>query len=384
MPHVIAHSYDVSEQPSVAPFRLERLGTIMEPEPGNPLEVEGVLNPGGIRGPDGQFYLFPRLVGRGNYSRIGIAQVLFSDTGDPVGVKRLGVVLEPTAEYELRPGGGGCEDPRLSFVENLQRYVMTYTALGPQGPRIALAISDDLFHWQRVGLASFHPYGTLDFNGIDNKDALIFPTAIPDPTGKPAMAMVHRPLFPGTHPHQTAEAPPRRPVDLHRESIWISYCPSAIESGQPHCLCDFSSHHRLASPVAPWERLKIGAGTPPVLTQHGWLLFYHGVHEITDAHAAKRRLCYSAGVMVLSPAHPRFIRYRSAEPVLAPELPVEREGIVPGVVFPTAIDHRTDAGLPNRFDVYYGMADSRIGVASLHLPEHLPPGACADQAEAKV
>src|SRR5258705_11497671 len=122
---MMAYSYEASEQSSVAPFRLARLGVVMEPEPGNPLEVEGVLNPGGIRGPDGQFYLFPRLVGRGNYSRIGIAQVLFSDAGDPVGVKRLGVVLEPTAEYELRPGGGGCEDPRLSFVENLRRYVMT-------------------------------------------------------------------------------------------------------------------------------------------------------------------------------------------------------------------------------------------------------------------
>jgi len=89
----------MSEQSPVAPFRLERLGVIMEPESSNPLEVEGVLNPGGIRGPDGQFYLFPRLVGRGNYSRIGIARVLFNEAGDPVGVTRLGVVLEPETEY---------------------------------------------------------------------------------------------------------------------------------------------------------------------------------------------------------------------------------------------------------------------------------------------
>ena len=381
---MMAHSHEASEQSSVAPFRLERLGVLMETEPGNPLEVEGVLNPGGIRGPDGQFYLFPRLVGPGNYSRIGIAQVLFNEARDPVGVKRLGVVLEPEADYELRPGGGGCEDPRVSFVEPLHRYVMTYTALGPQGPRIALANSEDLFHWQRIGLASFQPHGTLDFNGVDNKDALIFPTAIPDPSGKPAMAMIHRPLFPGTHPRQTAKAPPRRPVDLHRESIWISYCPSVIESGEPHCLCHFSSHHRLASPVAPWERLKIGGGTPPVLTPLGWLLFYHGVHEITDAHAAARRLCYSAGALVLSSAHPSSVVYRSPEPVLGPELLAEREGVVPEVVFPTAIDKRTDADSPNRFDVYYGMADSRIGVASFQLPGHLPPGAHADQPEAKV
>ena len=67
-------------------FQLQRLGQIMEPEPGNPLEVEGVLNPAAARGPDGKLYLFPRLVARGNYSRIGIARVQFNDAGDPTGV----------------------------------------------------------------------------------------------------------------------------------------------------------------------------------------------------------------------------------------------------------------------------------------------------------
>ena len=82
---------------------MKRLGLMMEPEPGNPLEVEGVLNPAGVRGPDGQFYLFPRLVAKGNYSRIGIARVKFNEAGDPVGVERLGIALEPETDYELRP-----------------------------------------------------------------------------------------------------------------------------------------------------------------------------------------------------------------------------------------------------------------------------------------
>jgi len=69
---------------------------------------------------------------------------------------------------------------------------------------------------------------------------------------------------------------------------------------------------------------------------------------------------------------PVAIRYRSPEPVLSPELSKEREGIVPNVVFPTAIDRRDDLGLPDRFDVYYGMADSCIGVARLDLPAILP------------
>jgi beta-1,2-mannobiose phosphorylase / 1,2-beta-oligomannan phosphorylase len=126
-------------------LKLRRLGLIMEPEPGNPDEVDGTLNPAAVRGPDGQLYLFPRLVAKGNYSRVGIARVKFNQAGDPCGVERLGIALEPEADYELRPnGGGGCEDPRVTFVESFQRYVMAYAAFSASGPRIALAVSAPL------------------------------------------------------------------------------------------------------------------------------------------------------------------------------------------------------------------------------------------------
>jgi predicted GH43/DUF377 family glycosyl hydrolase len=69
------------------------------------------------------------------------------------------------------------------------------------------------------------------------------------------------------------------------------------------------------------------------------------------------------------------------KPVLTPELPQERNGTIANVVFPTGIDRRDDLGTPDRFDVYYGMADNRIGVARLNVPENLPPGAAADPPE---
>jgi predicted GH43/DUF377 family glycosyl hydrolase len=366
-------------------FELKRLGTMMEPEPGNPQEVEGVLNPAAARGPDGQLYLFPRLVGKGNYSRIGIARVLFNEAGDPTGVERLGIALEPEADYERRLGGaGGCEDPRVTFLEPLQRYVMTYTAFSPQGPRIALAQSKDLFHWQRLGLATFTPCNGIALDSVDDKDSSLFPVAIPNPTGRPEIALLHRPLFPGTRPEETARLPAIRAVDLDRESIWISYCSLSMEGTGPDRFGKFTSHHRLATPVSGWERLKIGAGTPPILTRHGWLTVYHGVSDLARPNGKAHQLCYSAGVMVLSKEHPQVIRYRSAEPVLKPESPQERHGTIANVVFPTGIDRRDDLGLPDRFDVYYGMADSRIGVARLDVPEILPPEAVADPPEAKV
>ncbi|MEP6668659.1 MAG: glycosidase [Chthoniobacter sp.] len=362
-------------------FQLKRLGLLMEPEHGNPHEVEGTLNPAAVRGPDGRLYLFPRLVAKGNYSRIGIARVKFNEAGDPSGVERLGIALEPEADYERLPGGGGgCEDARVTFVAPLRHYVMTYTALSAIGPRIALAMSEDLFHWKRIGLATFAPYRGVDFVHVDNKDASIFPIAIPNHAGKMQLTLLHRPLFPGTRPEETVCQGEGRWVDREHESIWISYCPMPPEGLEPHRPGLFNSHHRLATPVSAWEQLKIGGGTPPVQTRHGWLILYHGVSKTTRPDEAGRELCYSAGIMVLSEEHPQKIRYRSPTPVLTPQSPEELRGTIANVVFPTGIDRRDDLGTPDRFDVYYGMADSRIGVARLTLPEYLPEGAPADVA----
>lgn len=354
-------------------FHLNRLGLLMEPEPGNLNEVGGVLNPATARGPDGKLYLFPRLVAKDNFSRIGIARVDFNDTGDPCGIERLGIALEPEADYELQGDGrGGCEDPRVTYIEHFKRYVMTYTALSRTGPRIAIAVSEDLFEWTRLGLATFESYRGIDFVHVDNKDASLFPVAIPNHRGKMQLAMIHRPLFVGSRPEETNCDDRSRRVNLKHESIWISYCPMALEDLVPDRLGLFNSHHRLATPVEPWESLKIGGGTPPVMTRHGWMILYHGVHATESVGGTNKHLCYSAGAMILSAQHPQKILYRSVEPLLTPHLPHEREGVVENVVFPTGIDCRFDLGQPDRFDIYYGMADSRIGVASLLVPQQLP------------
>jgi predicted GH43/DUF377 family glycosyl hydrolase len=355
----------------VPDFQLKRLGMIMSPLPGDPREAEGVLNPAVTRGPDGQLYIFPRLVARGNYSRIGVGRVLFDAAGDPVGVERMGVALEPEADYERNPAGGGCEDPRITYYEPLRLYVMTYTAFSSLGPRIAVAVSEDLRAWTRRGLVTFSPGDGFDFEGVDNKDASVFPYSVPGPHGHPTVAMLHRPLFKGSRPRDTVRRPRSGAPDIAKESIWISYSRMGA-SGEPRGLPAFGAHHRLASPAAEWERLKIGGGAPPVLCRHGSLIVYHGVHDLERETTSGRRMCYCAGVMVLSREHPLRILYRSANPVLVPEGPLECHGTVDEVVFPTGIDRRDDLGTPDRFDVYYGMADDRIGVARLDVPEHLP------------
>src|SRR5690349_4630838 len=223
---------------------MRRLGVLMEPDRNDEKEVEGVLNPAAARGPDGQLYLFPRLVGKGNYSRIGIARVQFDDQGDPCDVERLDVALEPEEDYEKNPEtGGGCEDPRISYVEPLERYIMAYTAYGPQGPRIALAESRTLLKWRRLGPVVFGETAPVNFNNVFNKDGVLFPAAIPDPDGVPSLGLIHRPLFPGSQPHEMIDSDTR--PRLHHESLWISYCQRPTKAED---LCHLGAHHRLMSP----------------------------------------------------------------------------------------------------------------------------------------
>jgi predicted GH43/DUF377 family glycosyl hydrolase len=335
-------------------YQLERLGVVMEPLPGDPREVEGVLNPACARGRDGELYLFPRLVARGNFSRIGRARVLFDEGGKPSGVERLGVVLEPDEDWEQNHITAGVEDPRITFVDSLDAYVMAYAAYGPLGPRIGLAASRDLVKWERLGPVSFvyQPSLRTDLNLYPNKDAMFFPEPVPGPDGKPAYAMLHRPMWnlSGIGPNAGRSLPAG--VKDGRQSIWVSFAPADAVRGDLRALSRLGQHRLVAEPQQPWEGIKIGGGTPPIRVPEGWLIVHHGV-------TAGRR--YVAGAMLLDPQDVSRVLSRSELPLLEPETNEERQGTVPNVVFPTAIDGRDGGGA----DVYYGMADFRIGAARL-------------------
>jgi predicted GH43/DUF377 family glycosyl hydrolase len=345
------------------PWRVKRLGIVMEPDPADPREAGGVLNPAVARGPDGELYLLPRLVAAGNYSRIGLARIIRDGRGDPRGVERLGVVLEPVEPYERNSHtGGGVEDPRVTFVASLGAFAMTYTALGEAGPRVAVALSRDLVHWQRLGLVRFAPHQGLDFGALNNKDAFLFPEPITAPDGRRALALIHRPDLRQYPCAGLRVLSPVSGIIEQRPSMWLSYAP--LDELTAERLPVFGHHHLLAGPAQDWEHLKIGGGTPPVRVGAAWLVLYHGVAgRIVEGQAAQRGVRYSAGLLLLDGQDPRRILYRSARSLLAPEVAGERIGVVPRVVFPTGLDARPDGTQ----DLYYGMADSRIGVARLWL-----------------
>jgi predicted GH43/DUF377 family glycosyl hydrolase len=161
------------------PFRITRLGVLMRRKPHDPDEARGVLNPGCVRGRDGQLYLFPREVSRGNCSCIGICRVEFGADGYPTHALRMAHALDPTESYErVSAALYGCEDARVVYVPLLDRYVMTYVALTSIGPRISLAISADALRWQRLGLVDFMLEQDIDLNVYCNKDPLLFPAPV--------------------------------------------------------------------------------------------------------------------------------------------------------------------------------------------------------------
>jgi predicted GH43/DUF377 family glycosyl hydrolase len=351
------------------PFGVERLRVVMESDPQNPDEAWGVLNPGCARGRDGELYLFPRIVADNNLSRVGIARVLFDSDGDPSGVERMGYALEPTESYERNAHTAGCEDPRVTFIRELDKYVMTYTAFGPLGPRIGVAISDDLFEWRRLGLTKFALGRGAEFDFYDNKDALIFPELLPDSRGRPSVVLIHRPDYKLSRAGSPAyHVLPRGATD-ERPSMWLSYAPVERLDDDLGNLTAFYDHRLVATPEGRWQSLKIGGGTPPVPTPHGWLTLFHGVsRQILEGASLQPSVYYAAGALVLDREDPTRVLYRSPEPILEPVTQGEKEGLVNNVVFPTALDVRGEG----RVDVYYGMADSRIGVGRLRVPESLP------------
>ena len=344
------------------PYTLTRAGVVMTPDAGEPFEAEGVLNPASGRDAQGELYLLPRLVASGNVSRVGLARVVV-DGGVPVGVEREGVVLAPDRDFERGRRNSGVEDPRTTFVPALGLHLMTYVAYGPLGPRTAVAVSRDLREWQRLGPVSFEYDDELgvDLALFHNKDTVFFPEPVTGPDGVESLAVLHRPVWDLGEVRAGEGAHPPAVLDEKRPSIWIAFVPLEAVRGDLGELTRWRHNRFLAGPEFPFEELKIGAGPAPIRVPEGWLLLHHGVTGYLEPGVDQQKnVNYAAGAMILDADEPWRILQRTAEPLLSAETEEERSGIVPNVVFPTAIERIDDA-----LWVFYGMADSKIGVARL-------------------
>ena len=281
-------------------MKLQRhvLNPILKPEPLHNWESRFVFNPAVVY--DGQlFHMLYRAQGEDMVSRLGYAVSV-----DGVHFKRLNEpVFEPANDDELY----GVEDPRITKIDD--HYYMLYTAYAPRGPRVALARTKNFFIWERLGRI---------LTDEENKDAALFPEKI---GGK--YVLLHR-------------IPP---------DIWLAYSDDLI---------NWTDFVKIASPRKErWDNLKIGAGAPPIKTEYGWLLLYHGVQKA-------ERSIYRLGFMLLDIEDLTKVLKRTEEPILEPKESWEKFGGVPNVVFSDAMVEYED-----KYYIYYGGADTVIAVATI-------------------
>jgi predicted GH43/DUF377 family glycosyl hydrolase len=275
-----------------------------------PYPAHAVFNPGATRLRDGTTLLLCRVEDRRGFSHLCAARSANGFDGwiiDP----------EPTLspDPERYPEElWGIEDPRITYVQELGRYAVAYTAFGKGGPGVALALTEDFRRFERCGLV-MQP---------DDKDAALLPCRIHG-----NYALLHRPMADsGAH-------------------IWISYSPDLRNWGG----------HRLVLPARRggwWDANKIGLSPPLIETPRGWLLIYHGVRRVASGSL------YRIGVALLDRDRPEQCLVRGESWIFGPEAPYEVQGDVGHVVFPCG----TTVGADNdTLLMYYGAADTSIGVA---------------------
>ena len=246
---------------------------------------------------------------------------------------------EPVFGPDLRLWEMSIEDARLTEIEDVvyMTYVITPTPSPPgavrrrlgiprpmqAGTRVALARVEDFYRFERLGVIT--PYHT------DQRDVVLFPEKI-----QGQYAAIHRPSnWIGTG------------YPVNRPGMWFAFL-----DGLPGRMYD---HKMIMEPEQPWEAWKIGAGPPPIKTDAGWLLIYHGVDP---------GRVYRAGAALLDLEQPWKVIARTKEPTLEPEEEYEREGDVPNVVFPEGATVIGDELL-----VFYGGADKVCCAASVRLDE---------------
>jgi len=310
---------------------------ILKPDPTEDWESGAVFNCGAAIGPDGLIYLLYRAVPKGYTKKPGgqgyenyISSIGCAFSQDGVHFTRFErPVIELTEDYERF----GCEDPRVTGldVQGKTIYLITYTALfapafSSYGNRVALASTEDF--------RLFHKHGVV-IPELEDKDAVIFPKPI-----KGKIAMLHR-ITPNI---QIVYFDDLEQLMHPQEDFWSKYRASLDDS-------------TVMRPQFEWEAKKIGAGAPPIKTEEGWLLIYHGKDDEN---------VYRAGAALLDLEDPSKVIARSPEPILEPEEEYERVGDTPNVVFPEGAIVMGDT-----LYLYYGAADTCCCLATARLGELL-------------
>jgi predicted GH43/DUF377 family glycosyl hydrolase len=283
-----------------------------------PYAVHSVFNAGATRLADGTTLLLCRVEDRSGLSHLCAAR-------SANGVDGWVIDPEPTLppDPERHPEElWGIEDPRITYVEELGRYAIAYTAFGKGGPGVALALTEDFRSFERLGLA-LQP---------EDKDAALLPRRVDG-----NFALLHRPM---THA---------------RGDIWLSFSPD---------LRNWGGHRPVlqARRGGWWDANKVGLSPPLIETPRGWLMLYHGVRQTASGSI------YRLGIALLDLDQPDRCLLRGDSWIFGPEAPYEREGDVANVAFPCGYTLGPDGDTLN---LYYGAADTSVALATASVRQLL-------------
>ncbi len=320
---------------------------IFRPNPNNDWESLVVCNPGVFLDGD-TFYMLYRAAGDDaeHVIRFGLAT-----SKDGVNFKRESdkPVLGPSMEG---PDSGCIEDARIIKFDDY--YYVTY-AFRPFAPgqywkfrhdevlthnhgdhaphfikrnmaNSALAMTKNFKEWMKLG--------RITDSNLDDRDVILFPEKI---NGK--YAMLHRPK----------EWIGEKWGGHKYPAIWIRFSDDLLVWNEPSTLL-------LSGILNTWEE-KVGGSTPPLKTDKGWLVLYHGVESGGQGY-------YRVGALMLDLNDPTKVIGKTKDWIMEPEFDYEIEGYYKGCVFPTGNVIKGDT-----LYVYYGGADKYIGLATCNVNE---------------
>jgi predicted GH43/DUF377 family glycosyl hydrolase len=300
---------------------------LFQRHPGNPIltaeqwpyPVNAVFNPAAAA-VNGETVLLARVEDLRGISHLTVARSANGVDGWSIGTEPLLAPAPGIASEQW-----GFEDARVVWVGELDRWMITCTAYGPAGPAVFLAATEDFATVERYGIIK-HP---------EDKNAAFLPHRIGE-----HWILFHRP--------KTEFGGSRGEIVLSRSTDLVSW----------------SAPEQVLQPRAGawWDSLRIGIGPPPLRTEHGWLLVYHGVKETVSGDL------YRVGLALLDLDQPTHVLHRLPTWILAALAPYERTGDIPNVVFPCGLVHDAASG---EVRLYYGAADTSICLATAQLDDLL-------------
>ena len=303
-------------------------------------EEHATFNPAAVV-KDGRVYLLyraedasgQRTIG-GHTSRIGLGE---SEDGLRF-TRRSAPVLYPENDAQRQyEWPGGVEDPRVVEAED-RTFVLTYTQWNRRIPRLAVATSRDLVHWTKHGPAFAKAYGGK-YLDLESKSGAIL-----------ARVEGHRVIATkvgGTY-WMYFNVPD---ILIATSRNLIAWTPLEDTNG------------RLLKVLSPrpghFDSWLVEAGPPALLTEHGIVVMYNGGNSETGGDPNFPARIYTGGQALYDRRNPPRLIARLDVPFIKPTEPYERTGqYVEGTTFVEGL-----VPFNGRWYLYYGTADSRVGVA---------------------